>query len=77
MTSETKTRNRPAGTALIVIGAILLAMSAVHLVTAPAVIAAATYDFEVAGKVTGVLLFAGLGVWALVVGINKRKRTAN
>lgn len=72
MTNNTKSQT--ASTVLIVFGAILIAFGAMHLFTAPAVIAdAANGGPEIAGKVVGVLLFIGLGTYALIVGINKRK----
>ena len=63
------------GTAWIIWGALSIALALIHLVTTPLVIATSDGDgATVAGKIAGVLLFGGLGVWLLVIGLNKRRR---
>ena len=65
---------RPTGTVWIVVGAVLLAVALLQVVTAPAVMAEGDAA-GIAGKVVGLLVCAGLGVWAIVAGLNQRKRS--
>jgi multisubunit Na+/H+ antiporter MnhG subunit len=65
---------KPTGTVWIVVGAVLLLIGVVQLVTAPAVFAEGD-GASIAGKLFGLLVCVGLGVWALVAGLNQRKRS--
>ena len=81
MTETQQVKKLSTGTAWIVTGAVAMAIGLLQLVTAPMVIAAAegssTAGSEIAAKVFLVVVFAGFGVWLLVIGLNKRRAHLN
>lgn len=63
---------KPQGTARIVIGAVLLVLALLQLVTMPGELESGEAA-SIGGKIFGLVLFAGIGTWVLVSGINQRK----
>lgn len=64
----------PKGTVWIVLGALLLAFGAIHLVTIPMFLASGGEGAGLAGKIFGIAIGFGLGILSLLKGLNQRKK---